>query len=218
ALAEGYQTPSKALAEGYQTPSKALAEGYQTPSKALAEKHEVNGNLSSANLKTPILIADELELAFPHDPQESNPSSVEIAGRTVVSTKCEPEKLRSNGEEGMGDIGGRGSVRGKGEEGGKGETLHPIPYAEIISALNARTGSAYRASTEATRRRIRARWAEGFRLEDFLQVIDKKAADWGHDPKMARYLRPETLFGTKFEGYLQERQALGGEDYAIYDI
>lgn len=76
-----------------------------------------------------------------------------------------------------------------------------IPYSEIIDILNEATGKSYRASTEKTRRLIHARWEEGFRLDDFRKVCESKSGEWlGTD--MERYLRPETLFGTKFEGYL----------------
>ena len=44
---------------------------------------------------------------------------------------------------------------------------------------------------------------DGFTVDDFQTVITKKAKEWqGTD--MAQYLRPETLFGTKFEGYLNQ--------------
>lgn len=73
----------------------------------------------------------------------------------------------------------------------------------IISFLNSTTGSKYKASTDKTRRLIAARLAEGFTVDDFQAVITKKAKEWtGTD--MAQYLRPETLFGTKFEGYLNQ--------------
>lgn len=73
----------------------------------------------------------------------------------------------------------------------------------IISFLNSTTGSKYKASTDKTRRLIAARIAEGFTVDDFKTVITKKAKEWqGTD--MAQYLRPETLFGTKFEGYLNQ--------------
>lgn len=73
----------------------------------------------------------------------------------------------------------------------------------IISFLNSTTGSKYKASTDKTRRLIAARLAEGFTIDDFKAVITKKAKEWqGTD--MAQYLRPETLFGTKFEGYLNQ--------------
>lgn len=73
----------------------------------------------------------------------------------------------------------------------------------IISFLNSTTGSKYKVSTDKTRRLIAARLAEGFTVDDFKAVISKKAKEWqGTD--MAQYLRPETLFGTKFEGYLNQ--------------
>ena len=46
---------------------------------------------------------------------------------------------------------------------------------------------------------------EGFKEEDFYTVIDKKSAEWLSDSKMSKYLRPETLFGTKFEAYLNQQ-------------
>ncbi|RFU63685.1 replication protein [Peribacillus saganii] len=79
-----------------------------------------------------------------------------------------------------------------------------IPYAEIIAYLNEKTNSCYKASTQQTRNLIRKRWKEGFILEDFKRVIDQKATEW-KNPQWSKYLRPETLFGTKFESYLNQR-------------
>lgn len=73
----------------------------------------------------------------------------------------------------------------------------------IISFLNSTTGSKYKVSTDKTRRLIAARLAEGFTVDDFKAVITKKAKEW-QNTDMAQYLRPETLFGTKFEGYLNQ--------------
>ena len=80
----------------------------------------------------------------------------------------------------------------------------PIPYDKIIGHLNMRIGTNYSSSARTTVKHIHARWMEGFRLEDFITVIDKKTVEWIQDPKMNKYLRPETLFGTKFEGYLNQ--------------
>lgn len=77
-------------------------------------------------------------------------------------------------------------------------------YVDIIGYLNAKTGSNYKASTPKTQKLIDARLKEKFTLEDFKTVIDKKCLDWLNDNKMKQYLRPETLFGTKFEGYLNQ--------------
>ena len=72
---------------------------------------------------------------------------------------------------------------------------------EVVEYLNSKTGYHYKHTTKATRSKIEARLNEGFTLEDFKKVIDKMVADW-KGTKMEQYLRPETLFGTKFEGYL----------------
>ncbi|WP_436665978.1 conserved phage C-terminal domain-containing protein [Lactobacillus acidophilus] len=37
-------------------------------------------------------------------------------------------------------------------------------------------------------------------------MIDVKSKQWLTDQKMKQYLRPETLFGTKFESYLNENE------------
>ena len=66
------------------------------------------------------------------------------------------------------------------------------------------TGSSYRHSTKKTKDLIKARFNEGFTLEDFKIVIDKKCVEW-MNTDMQKYLRPETLFGTKFESYLNQQ-------------
>lgn len=82
---------------------------------------------------------------------------------------------------------------------------------EIVSYLNEKAGTKYRANTEATRRHIVARLNDGFSVDDFKEVIDKKCADWmGTDYQ--KYLRPETLFGSKFESYLNEKKSNGYQE------
>ncbi len=79
-----------------------------------------------------------------------------------------------------------------------------IPYKEIVNYLNMRTGSQYKHTTKKTRELIRARWREGYQLEDFKIVIDKKCLDW-IGTEYEKYLRPETLFRPgKFENYLNQ--------------
>lgn len=82
--------------------------------------------------------------------------------------------------------------------------------SQIVSFLNEQTGKSYKAASKKTRTLIHARMKEGFTVEDFRTVISKKCADWLNDEKMDRYLRPETLFGTKFEDYLNEKPKGGG--------
>ncbi|MER2095106.1 MAG: conserved phage C-terminal domain-containing protein [Aerococcus urinaeequi] len=75
----------------------------------------------------------------------------------------------------------------------------------VVDYLNQQTGKQYKPSSKATQRLITARLNEGFSVEDFKQVIDNKVADWINDKKFSEYLRPETLFGTKFESYLNQK-------------
>lgn len=82
-----------------------------------------------------------------------------------------------------------------------------VPYKEIVDYLNEKTGSKYRSSGSKTKSLIKARTNEGFSLDDFKTVIEKKAKEWS-GTTMEKYLRPETLFGTKFEGYLNEKQSV----------
>lgn len=79
-----------------------------------------------------------------------------------------------------------------------------IPYKEIVSYLNNKTGKNYKPTSKKTQSLIKARYNEGFTLSDFKQVIDNKVNDWIDNSEMNKYLRPETLFSNKFEGYLNE--------------
>ena len=80
-----------------------------------------------------------------------------------------------------------------------------IPYDRVIKYLNAKAGANYRATNKATQRLIKARFNEGMTTKDFKKVIDNKCDDWLKDPKMCGYLRPATLFGSKFESYLNQK-------------
>ena len=81
-----------------------------------------------------------------------------------------------------------------------------IPYKEIIDYLNQETGRNYSHSANKNKDLIKARWNEGFRVDEFKKVIDKKVAD-AKNPNhffSEAYLRPQTLFSNKFDGYLNQ--------------
>lgn len=82
---------------------------------------------------------------------------------------------------------------------------HADDYKTIIDYLNQKASTNYRSTSQKTQRLINARFNEGFSVDDFKKVIDIKVSQWSKDSKMSKYLRPETLFGTKFEGYLNEQ-------------
>ena len=82
-------------------------------------------------------------------------------------------------------------------------------YTPVVSYLNKKAGTKYRASSAKTQKVIHARVAEGFTLEDFMAVIDKKTAEW-MGTEWEKFLRPETLFGPKFESYLNQNTTKKG--------
>lgn len=84
--------------------------------------------------------------------------------------------------------------------------------AQAVELLNQLTGSSFRPSAKATTRAIAARQREGYTLQDFQQVIRHQCALWAGDERMRRYLRPETLFGSKFEGYLMDAARSGPKE------
>ena len=77
----------------------------------------------------------------------------------------------------------------------------------IVEYLNNKIGAHYKPNGKKMKELIRARMNEGYTVKDFKTVIDKKFKSWGNDPKMSLYLRPSTLFGTRFGEYLNEYQA-----------
>ena len=84
------------------------------------------------------------------------------------------------------------------------KTTYSKQYKEIIDYLNNRLGTQYKYKSVQTQKLIKSRLEEGFTVADFKTVIDKKYIEWYKDEKMRQYLRPVTLFGTKFEGYLNQ--------------
>ena len=92
---------------------------------------------------------------------------------------------------------------------------------EVIDYLNAKTGSAYKATSKTNISVIRARINDGYTVEDCKKVIDTKAEQWLNNPDMVKYLRPETLFRpSKFESYINEcrgKPTIRGDSAAISD-
>lgn len=72
---------------------------------------------------------------------------------------------------------------------------------EIIDYLNMKTKKNYRSNNKETIKHIKARINEEYKIEDFKKVIDNQCEKW-LNTNMEDYLRPQTLFGTKFESYL----------------
>lgn len=85
------------------------------------------------------------------------------------------------------------------------------PYESIIEYLNQSAGKHYKATTRKTRDLIKSRFKDGFDEQAFQTVINNKVTEW-KGTEMEKFLRPETLFGTKFEGYLNQEIKNTGQD------
>jgi len=99
--------------------------------------------------------------------------------------------------------------RNRTETGQKPDTtVNPKPnkdiYSRIVTYLNAKTGKKFRSSSKKTQSLIDSRLNEKYTPEDFKTVIDNKVIDYKNGDFDFIYLRPETLFGPKFESYLNQ--------------
>lgn len=90
-------------------------------------------------------------------------------------------------------------------------------FRQIIDYLNLKANTRYKYTSEKYKKSIHARVEEGFTLNDFQEVIDKKCAEWV-GTEWEKFLRPETLFGTKFEGYLNQRSAATNRKVRLEDL
>lgn len=90
------------------------------------------------------------------------------------------------------------------EKDTKNNTQYIKEIEEVVIHLNEKAGTKYKPNSKNTTKHIQARIREGYTLEDFKIVIDKKCSEW-LNTDMEKYLCPETLFGSKFEKYLNQK-------------
>lgn len=90
-------------------------------------------------------------------------------------------------------------------------------YIRIVAHLNKKAGKSFNPKVKKTQGFINARLKEGFTEDDFIKVIDFKCEQW-LGTKYEEYLRPETLFCTKFEGYLNAVPSKPVDEYAGFDL
>ena len=79
-------------------------------------------------------------------------------------------------------------------------------HYEIIEYLNLKTGSKFKPTTKPYVQAIRSRLKEGYTVDDFKTVIDKKCREW-KGTKLEKYLTPKTLFApSHFDTYLNSNE------------
>lgn len=92
-----------------------------------------------------------------------------------------------------------------------------IPYKEIIDYLNSKTGKRYSHKSKANQKLIKARMNEGYTKDDFIRVIDIKTNEWINVEDMKPYLQPTTLFGNKFDKYLNQEMKQETNNNSFFD-
>lgn len=93
-------------------------------------------------------------------------------------------------------------------------------HVEIIEYLNMKTGSKFKPTTKPYIQAIRSRLKEGYTVDDFKTVIDKKCREW-QGTKLAKYLTPKTLFApSHFDTYLNsnERAAMTDTERKVAEL
>jgi uncharacterized phage protein (TIGR02220 family) len=169
--------------------------------KGTDEGEELPGNNSLVRM-------DGLVQSYEHEQTGENAETLEPQGKAELSTneayKCTPE-IEIEIENRDKRIENRDIVPDEPEQVPAKKPRQPNPpYQEIIDYLNEKANKSFKASSKETRRLILARWKDGYKLEDFQRVIDGRVAKWYTDAKMQEYLRPMTLFSSKFESYLND--------------
>lgn len=139
--------------------------------------------------------------------EEKSMLTVDITGSyqlgNQMPTICQPDVNQMSAQDRLGkDRLGEDSI-----DNMSVKTDEVIPYSEIVDYLNEKTGRKFK-SIEANKKLIRARWNDGYKLDDFKTVIDNMVINWsGKDfngTPAETYLQPKTLFSNKFDGYLNQ--------------
>lgn len=120
----------------------------------------------------------------------------------VLKTKAQPRQTPKQ-DQSTADIDKQEETI-KTEETIKNNIGEPVIHSEIILYLNSKSEKNFKCNKHNFLL-ITARAKEGYTLADFQKVIDNKIFDWKNDPEMDKYIRPQTLFGNKFENYLNEK-------------
>lgn len=160
--------------------------------------------------------AEGAEKGASHDNQHCYDSAATVQEQCSDSAEAVPRQCSEAAGEGEG-VGDRErkekqeKEKRPAEPGDPAEQIVRDVAGQAVAHLNRRCRRKFKADSPATLRLVRARMREGHTAADFIAVVDNKA-HWMTDPKMRRYLRPETLWCAKhFESYLNEG---GGADDA----
>lgn len=158
--------------------------------------------LFKSNLEQTRQIFDELIYNNILDISEDGHGNFIIKSRRMIREATLSEIRSLAGSEG-----GRGNKakqkQTESKKKAKHKQIHDNDIEYIVKLLNEKSGKSFDSKTPKTMSLILARKKEGFTVDDFEKVIIYKCDEWNDDDKMKQFIRPQTLFSDKFEGYLQ---------------
>ena len=130
------------------------------------------------------------------------PDGKQLYNVMYLSPNVEKIKFATYGDDYSNEIQNTFDLEGEKPKPKKDFSENTKKVQRVIDYLNEKTGKNYKAKSYV--KIIIARFNDGFTEKDFFKVIDNKVSDWGNNEKMAPYLRPQTLFGNKFDSYLNQ--------------
>ena len=87
----------------------------------------------------------------------------------------------------------------------------------VLDDLNQKSVKKFK-QTETNLKIISARLAEGYTEEDLLQVNSNQCREWMGDPKMEKYIRPETIYAkSKISGYVNNREVAPKKEQTTFE-
>jgi len=150
--------------------------------------------------------------------QKTNQNTLIIVLNYARYQEFENSDKEENGKRGAGEGQTKGKRRAtnKNDKNDKNVKNERNTYIrEIVAYLNSAVGSNYKWQSDATQKHIIARLNDGYSVEDFKKVIDIKCSEWLNTER-CKYLRPSTLFSTKFDEYLNQKPKAVPQCYCEY--
>lgn len=188
------------------------------------EKGSLITSLSSLSVQTGLSVKqvrtalNHLEKTGEIGKQRTNNNTLIIVLNYARYQEFESSDKEENGKRGAskGQTKGRQRATNKNDKNDKNAKNERNTYIrEIVAYLNSAVGSNYKWQSDATQKHIIARLNDGYSVEDFKKVIDVKCSEWLNTER-CKYLRPSTLFGTKFDEYLNQNPKAVPRYYCEY--
>lgn len=154
-------------------------------------------------------VLEKAELVVKEDGCYTIPKALEFTNQTTLGAIKKQEERKRKADKMVDnclpDIEEEKENRNKNKEKEIYTEKEYLQCGEIIEYLNNVTGSNYKVDSKNIMNLINQHMKEGYNKEDFISVIDKKYKEW-KDTEREKYVRPETLFGDKFESYVNQKE------------